>query len=1259
MGNSVNRFMGPVQDNYQQTYVDQYVPMPFELMQRRAEQEQKRYDTVQSNWDALNAKMGERLLTIDNPLMKEKLTGIQGSINQALEEAGGDWRQLNRVVTNAATDYNTSIKSGILADALTQKEKYNAEVKAIDEAVKSGAMAGNVGKAQKDRLMRDYTNLEGVKGGATMGSAILYDASELQNKLQTWVSDLNPNKESTPIVTYSKDGKLLIDGWDDESELSKERIQRLSTAMFGDHQFQAMIDAEYFAYEPKEDKQTYAKKRFAQMFGGFDAYAYTEEENRRKAKETAAAENAAKTKSKFVPVTSKVSKNFNFKYSAMPDVLDGDGDIIDDPLQNLMTKNANAGTSLVNDNLKKVFFDTHTEYAKNKDKDAAFNNFFKKWADDLDIPYELEKNGSFKPEFYNSFLEYVATNDDISSTNSLFNGNTVKQKQFKQAAEKSYKQVQMRNQIYKEAHDELVALDMVNGNVNDVEGSKKALAAEELQLSKLIDVYVDRKFPDMSEEDLTTVKERIFENPGFIIGGGGINSKALKVLDVIKWANTDESKRVYEGTDQASIERVARMNEELSDPLLLELAKSFDKVTNSQNGLRIDVEKKQDDEYYTDKLNEIVKNRISQGFVSVPTANHLKIKYRDEADNTWKEGTLSSDLLYKEFIKPKVELIKGMSVKDINGKETTLQRYAAQKFGAANTTDQNTFLNNILQSGMFTTVADPTTGNTEIVFTDASAVGDTKGMTFRLPINLGGPGGNNKLGIGDGEIILPNDVRAKMRAWGDVYEGKLGSLENTIIGDPDLGVSIKTRKRGLLDDGKSFDDAMVDGSEFELNLNPKKLGLYLPNANNNGHQETFLIPNSGETNASDVLVNYEQILAGEVSKDLKTKYPGKSNSELAKIYLRAVILKNYTGKFLNSDIDPDTIPQPQMSDQEKERILKEREAEKKKQRYLRQKEREATIEVPNNRDEYLRKKELQKKYRALKKKDNAVTETPNQAKLDKLRQFRNKDMNAQAVVEPTVADSSSVQPGVNKLPAPASMDSIPTAAEINKIKNPQIQQQQGGDVDLSAVSDSSKVKEVKANLPEGVPVTPEVIASGPQLNNRNSYMRDSLEQVSKTIDSIYLKKGAKYKDTTYELKNRYGKSMNCSSFVEKVLTDSGYTIPKNDLSSQGIWANTPTKSKSMYKDWKKVPDSKLKDGTIIAFDTGGKSFDKDRKWGIDHIGIIVKGKDGKTYIMETSGSRNGPSLTPYKKRMAELFKDVKTKDLKKGYSVYLGKYEKS
>ena len=178
----INRFMGPVQDNYQQTYVDQYVPMPFELMQRRAEQEQKRYDTVQSNWDALNAKMGERLLTVDNPLMNEKLKGIQGSINQALEEAGGDWRQLNRVVTNAATDYNTSIKSGILANAVSQKEKRAAEFKALDDAKKG--MSGNVIKMMKDRLDRDYTNSGGVAEGGQYGTAITYDASELQNKLQ-------------------------------------------------------------------------------------------------------------------------------------------------------------------------------------------------------------------------------------------------------------------------------------------------------------------------------------------------------------------------------------------------------------------------------------------------------------------------------------------------------------------------------------------------------------------------------------------------------------------------------------------------------------------------------------------------------------------------------------------------------------------------------------------------------------------------------------------------------------------------------------------------------------------------------------------------------------------------------------------------------------------------------------------------------------------------------------------------------------------
>lgn len=130
-----------------------------------------------------------------------------------------------------------------------------------------------------------------------------------------------------------------------------------------------------------------------------------------------------------------------------------------------------------------------------------------------------------------------------------------------------------------------------------------------------------------------------------------------------------------------------------------------------------------------------------------------------------------------------------------------------------------------------------------------------------------------------------------------------------------------------------------------------------------------------------------------------------------------------------------------------------------------------------------------------------------------------------------------------------------------------------------------------------------------------------------------MKSASKYSNLTYDLNKRDGSAINCSAFVEKVMTDTGYTIPKDDLSSQGIWANS--KDKSQYKDWTKIPKDKLTEGTIIAFDSGEKGFDKGRKWGIDHIGVIVK-KDGKPYILESSGSKKGVAMTPYEDRMKEL-----------------------
>jgi len=470
----VNRFMGPVKDQFQQTYVDQYVPMPFELMQRRAEREQKKFDTVQSNWDTLNAKMGERLLDVDNPLMNAKMTEVQDSVNSALENAGGDWRQLNRTVVNAAADYNKSIKSGVLASALTQKEKYASEVKLIDDAVKKGGMAGHVGEKMKDRLYRDYKKEGGVDKGAEIGGAILYDASGLQSELQDWVSKLKPDKDSNPIVTYGDDGNLLITGWDDKTELGKKRIQKLSTAMFGNQNFKAMIDAEYYALEPSESKTDYANRRFAQMFNGFDANAYVQEESRRTAKETEAAKAARKTKEKFTPVTPRVSKDMNFKYDIDADFRDENGEMKDDPLDIINAKNSKAGTTLVNSTLKDQFLKDNQGYKTNAEKDKAFNDWFKTWADKVNLPYEVnEKSGMLDENSYNTFLKEVATNKDISFTNDLFGGNVARQKQFKQKAVQEWKAVEQRNELVAEAHQELVARGIEKGYTDDKDPIKQ------------------------------------------------------------------------------------------------------------------------------------------------------------------------------------------------------------------------------------------------------------------------------------------------------------------------------------------------------------------------------------------------------------------------------------------------------------------------------------------------------------------------------------------------------------------------------------------------------------------------------------------------------------------------------------------------------------------------------------------------------------------------------------------------------------------
>lgn len=149
-----------------------------------------------------------------------------------------------------------------------------------------------------------------------------------------------------------------------------------------------------------------------------------------------------------------------------------------------------------------------------------------------------------------------------------------------------------------------------------------------------------------------------------------------------------------------------------------------------------------------------------------------------------------------------------------------------------------------------------------------------------------------------------------------------------------------------------------------------------------------------------------------------------------------------------------------------------------------------------------------------------------------------------------------------------------------------------------------------------------------------------------TLNGKLLSSVESMKDITYQLGDKKGKSLDCSAFAVKVLEKGGFNVPKDDLSSQGIWANS--KDKNTYKDWTAIPNSELRPGTVIAFDTGDHGFDAGRKYGIDHVGVIVHDEDGRPMIAESAYSKGGVTMTPYQDRMAELEGDL--------VNVYTGHY---
>ena len=338
---NINENMGPVQDNYTQTYVSQYVPMPFEVMQKKAEMEQKEFDTIQDNWAVISSKMGEKVLDVDKPVMQEEVTNYQNTIDQALKEANGDWRKLSGNVKAVASKYRNFITTGEGAKAVARLAEMNEKL----EQIKDSELSGRMKKAQSNYLRNKYRADGGVRGkdgGASIEEPILYDESKLADTLVDWISKLKADKGDKIQAYKDKDGKIkyaATGAWTSYSdeELGKivsksttqkgvdlKRIREVASGVYELPDFKDMIDAEMMVgmhekmnvplrdengkiikdesgkiqYEKRDlTRPEYEQLKFAQKFGFADAFAYMEEETKYKlASDEKAAEERKKKK---------------------------------------------------------------------------------------------------------------------------------------------------------------------------------------------------------------------------------------------------------------------------------------------------------------------------------------------------------------------------------------------------------------------------------------------------------------------------------------------------------------------------------------------------------------------------------------------------------------------------------------------------------------------------------------------------------------------------------------------------------------------------------------------------------------------------------------------------------------------------------------------------------------------------------------------------------------------------------------------------
>jgi len=150
-------------------------------------------------------------------------------------------------------------------------------------------------------------------------------------------------------------------------------------------------------------------------------------------------------------------------------------------------------------------------------------------------------------------------------------------------------------------------------------------------------------------------------------------------------------------------------------------------------------------------------------------------------------------------------------------------------------------------------------------------------------------------------------------------------------------------------------------------------------------------------------------------------------------------------------------------------------------------------------------------------------------------------------------------------------------------------------------------KTVTETVTEKVQVGTRVVEA-PSINN-NEYSTESNLQVNALFAAANRYAGYKYGlGSTGE-----GKKIDCSGFVSKVLQIAGVKVSRDTSENLMVRSNN-------FRQVYDLQESTLREGDVIGFDRKDYNFDKGRRYGIDHITIVVRNYNtGKLELAESVG----------------------------------------